>query len=144
MIKYISEAADGKLFRLDNFAEGCWIDLVNPTDDECDEAVALSGVGEDMIKAALDEEERARIESDGDARMFIVDCPIIEEGQMGDSYTTLPLAIIEPEVHNNRLAQGQRGVKGLYNGQGERSLKRQAQIHAHLYAVQRHAVFVLP
>ena len=68
--------------------------MVDPTDDECEDVAAISGVPEDMIKAALDEEERARSEFDEGCSMFVVDCPIMEEGANGDSYTTLPLSII--------------------------------------------------
>ena len=94
MVKYFSNGADGALVRGDSFTERCWVDMVNPTDDECEEVALMTGVGEDMIKAALDEEESARSEFDDGANMFIIDCPIIEEGNNGDSYTTLPLAVI--------------------------------------------------
>lgn len=94
MVKYFITDKSGNLIRTTDFAEKCWIDLVNPTDDECEDAAAFSGVPEDMIKAALDEEEQARTEFDEGCSMFVVDCPIIEESISGDSYTTLPLAII--------------------------------------------------
>lgn len=94
MVNFFANAAGGGLEKMSAFAEGCWVDMVNPTDDECEEVAACAGVGEDMIKAALDEEERARVEIDDGCSMFIVDCPIIEEGASGDSYTTLPLAVI--------------------------------------------------
>ena len=81
--------------QIDGFKEKCWIDLVNPSDDECEDVSHFSGIPEDMIKAALDEEERARTEFDDGNNMFIVDCPLIEESDDGgDSYTTLPLAVI--------------------------------------------------
>ena len=94
MVKYFFSAADGKLEKLDNFRECCWVDMVDPTDDECEDVAAFTCVPEDMIKAALDEEERARSEFDEGCSMFVVDCPIMEEGANGDSYTTLPLSII--------------------------------------------------
>ena len=94
MVKYFFSAADGKLEKTEKFQNLCWVDMVNPTDDECEDVAALTGVPEDMIKAALDEEERARSEFDEGCSMFVVDCPILEEGANGDSYTTLPLSII--------------------------------------------------
>lgn len=94
MVKFFFTAADGKLTRSETFIKNCWVDMVDPTDDECEDVAALSGVPEDMIKAALDEEERARSEFDEGCSMFVVDCPIMEEGANGDSYTTLPLSII--------------------------------------------------
>lgn len=81
--------------QLDRFEEKCWIDLVNPSDDECEDVSAFTGISEDMLKAALDEEERARTEFDDGNSMFIVDCPVIEESDGGgDIYTTLPLGVI--------------------------------------------------
>ncbi len=80
-----------------DFTSKCWIDMVAPTDDEIETVVERSGIPEDMIRAALDEEERARCEFDEGNYMFIVDCPIIEEGDNGDVYSTLPLSIIYNE-----------------------------------------------
>lgn len=94
MVKYFFSAGDGKLTRSETFLNKCWVDMVDPTDDECEDVAAISGVPEDMIKAALDEQERARSEFDEGCSMFVVDCPIPEEGEGGDSYTTLPLSII--------------------------------------------------
>ena len=94
MVKFFVTGEDMKLLRAERFANLCWVDLVNPTDDEVDDIVEATGVSEDMIMAALDEEEPARTEFDEGNSMFVVDCPIIEESDGGDTYSTLPLAII--------------------------------------------------
>lgn len=97
MVKFFIPAENGGPERTEVFKDGCWVDMVNPTDDECEDVSLASGVPEYMIKAALDEEERARADFDDGCSMFILDCPIIEETANGDSYTTLPLAIIYNE-----------------------------------------------
>lgn len=94
MVKFFVTGEDMKLVRADRFKNLCWVDMVNPTDDEVDDIVEATGVSEDMIMAALDEEEPARTEFDEGNSMFVVDCPIIEESDGGDTYSTLPLAII--------------------------------------------------
>ena len=94
MVKFFVTGEDMKLVRADRFENLCWVDMVNPTDDEVDDIVEATGVSEDMIMAALDEEEPARTEFDEGNSMFVVDCPIIEESDGGDTYSTLPLAII--------------------------------------------------
>lgn len=94
MVKYFATDDNGNLVQATAYSDRCWVDLVNPTDDECEDVAALTGVPEDMIKAALDEEERARTEADEGCTMFVLDCPVIEESDVGDTYTTLPLAII--------------------------------------------------
>ena len=95
MVKYFLSGEERAPVQLEGFKEKCWLDLVNPSDDECEDVAKLTGIPEDMLKAALDEEERARTEFDDGNSMFIVDCPIIEENDDGgDIYSTLPLAII--------------------------------------------------
>lgn len=94
MVKYFLTTGSGAPEQRAQFEDRCWIDMVNPSDDECDDVAAVTGIPEDMIKAALDEEERARTEFDDGCAMFLVDCPLIEESDGGDSYTTLPLAVI--------------------------------------------------
>lgn len=94
MVKYFFSSSDGKTVRSETFVDKCWVDMVDPTDEECQAVATIAGVPEDMIKAALDEQERARSEFDEGCSMFVLDCPILEEGANGDSYTTLPLSII--------------------------------------------------
>ena len=94
MVKYFIMGEEQKLARTETFERLCWVDMINPTDDEVDDVAEATGVSEDMIKAALDEEEPARTEFDEGNSMFVVDCPIIEESDGGDTYSTLPLAII--------------------------------------------------
>lgn len=93
MVKYFFNGENG-IERSETFCQGCWVDMVAPTDDEVERITEETGVPEDMLKAALDEEEMARTEFDGEFSMFVVDCPIIERNDAGDSYSTLPLAII--------------------------------------------------
>ena len=64
MIKYFINDEEHKIKRLDAFEEKCWIDLVNPTDDEIEDVALQSGIPEETLKAALDEEETARMERD--------------------------------------------------------------------------------
>ena len=98
MVKFFLSNGERAPERIESFKSGCWVDLVNPSDDECEDVSALTGIPEDMLKAALDEEERARTEIDDGNAMFIVDCPLIEENdEGGDDYTTIPLAVIYNE-----------------------------------------------
>ena len=94
MLKFFKTQEDKKLERLQAFEEGCWVDLVNPTDDEVEDVCALTGVPEEMLKAALDEEETARAERDEDAFLCLLDTPTITDTDEGDTYETIPLALI--------------------------------------------------
>jgi magnesium transporter len=95
MVKYYYNSPENnQLIQSVTFQSRCWIDMVNPTDDEVEDACSFSGIPEETIKAALDEEERARTDFDDGNYLFLVDAPMIEESENGDFYTTLPLGII--------------------------------------------------
>lgn len=90
----IFKTVNNEIVRTDTFEEGVWVNLANPTEEEIISVSNVLNVEVDFLKAALDEEERARIESDNGQTLIIVDIPIVEkEGKM-NVYTTIPLAII--------------------------------------------------
>lgn len=90
----IFKTVNNEIVRADTFEEGVWVNLVNPSEEEINNVNNALDVEVDFLKAALDEEERARIESDNGQTLIIVDIPIVEkEGKM-NVYTTIPLAII--------------------------------------------------
>ena len=83
-----------ELRKIDEITPGAWLNLENPSDKELEEVAEKTGVGEDMLKAALDEEERARIETDDGNTLIIVDIPVIDDSADWYVYSTLPLGII--------------------------------------------------
>lgn len=97
MIKFFKSEGNAATVRLESYEKGCWVDLVNPTDDEVDDVCALTGIPEEMLKAALDEEETARCERDEGAFLCLIDTPTITDTDEGDSYGTLPVAMIYNE-----------------------------------------------
>ncbi|MCD8373306.1 MAG: magnesium transporter CorA family protein [Clostridia bacterium] len=98
MVNFFYTSEKLPLNKKEAFEENCWVDMINPTDDEIEDIAAATGIGADMLTAALDDQERARAEFDDDNHMYIVDCPTIEESDSGDVYSTLPLALI----YNNK------------------------------------------
>ncbi len=71
-----------------------WIHLENPTDREIELIERITGVSEDMLKAALDVEERARIETDEGDMLVLFDIPTIEDEDSYYSYSTMPLGAV--------------------------------------------------
>lgn len=96
---YAMSPQSRELRELDGIEKGCWIDLENPSDKELEEVSRVTGVGEDMLKAALDEEERARIETEDGNTLIIVDIPIIDDSADWYVYSTLPMGIITAKDH---------------------------------------------
>ena len=97
MIKYFKSTENENTTRIAAFEKGCWVDMINPSDDEVEDVCALTGVAEEMIKAALDEEETARVERDDGNFLCLLDTPTITDTEDGDTYETIPMAIIYNE-----------------------------------------------
>ena len=77
--------------------EGCWVSAVAPTAEEISVLVKNLHIDPDFVRAALDEEEASRVDSDDDNNtLVIVDVPIAEQEK--DEHTrvffTMPMAII--------------------------------------------------
>lgn len=73
---------------------GQWIHMSNPTDKEIELVASSTAVPEDFIKAALDEEERARVEKEDDILLALTDIPITEDDDDHYTYATLPFGFI--------------------------------------------------
>ena len=70
-----------------------WISVTDPDEEEILALQNMLEIPEEHIKAALDEEEKSRLEIDGDMLLLIIDVPLHSEGDKC-SFTTLPLGII--------------------------------------------------
>ncbi len=92
---YTMQSGSRELTAQENICRGCWIDLENPSDKEIEEVSAVTKISTDMLKAALDEEERARIETEDGNTLIIVDIPVIDDDSDWYVYSTLPMAIIK-------------------------------------------------
>ena len=72
---YISE--NEKLKKIDKAQNGCWISMVQPTVQELDFIAKKYNIEDDAIKAAMDIDERSRIEIDENFTMILVNIPIV-------------------------------------------------------------------
>lgn len=93
MIQFYKTQEDG-LKRTDIIEEGTWINMVNPTEEEIDLIASEFPVDLVNLKAALDEEERARMEIDAGYTLILVDVPLDEKNKYGTTYSTIPLGIL--------------------------------------------------
>lgn len=97
MVNYY-RSIEGKIREIENAEAGCWISLINPTETEISDIEDDMGIDRDYIRAALDEEEPSRIESDDGVTLIVVDYPVAEQ-QDDDhdntlQYYTTPMSII--------------------------------------------------
>lgn len=70
--------------------KGSWINVVNPDSDDLQIISMVTEIPTDVLKMALDTEERSRVEIEDDYVFVVINIPIILET---DSYDTLPLGV---------------------------------------------------
>ncbi len=85
---------NGRVKQIEQSQPGCWIAMTNPTEEETAAISLKHGVDQDSLRAALDEEERSRIEFEDDYTMILVNIPTIEENDKGQLYYTIPMSVI--------------------------------------------------
>ena len=95
----IHKTVEGKMTRLNSVVDGCWVNLINPSEDELKTVAATLAVEPTFLRAALDEEETSRIDKEDGSTLIIVDTPAMEQDEIGVVYSTLPLGIIVTEKH---------------------------------------------
>ena len=76
---------------LNQLGKGCWINIDTPDEDEIKEIAAATNIQLDFLTAALDEEEKSRIEIEDDQILILVDIPFFRSNK---DYDTMPLGII--------------------------------------------------
>jgi magnesium transporter len=78
---------------LDIVEPGSWIFCTAPDEAEIARAAGIMGMAAEDIRAALDEEERPRMESEEGKTLLLIDIPIRAEGEAAGTYSTIPLGI---------------------------------------------------
>jgi magnesium transporter len=86
-----------ELQKLDNIEPGCWINIVAPSDQELLLVSKKTGAPLEFLRAALDEEETSRIDTEDNNILFVMDIPFTEMEANSLTYDTYPLAIIHTE-----------------------------------------------
>ncbi len=98
MIEIFKTLENCKLEEQNEVTKDCWIAMTAPSSQEIKEISRTCHLEEDVLRAALDDEERARIEVEDDYTLIVIDIPAIEKEIVGkqvkERYITMPLAII--------------------------------------------------
>lgn len=101
MVNYY-KSVEGKIVETPEIEPNCWIALTNPTETEISDIEEDMHIERDYIRAALDEEEPSRIESDDGVTLIVVDYPIAEQDNDPDRtllYSTTPMSLIITKNH---------------------------------------------
>lgn len=91
---YNTNLGTNKLEEVEEIKKGVWINLVNPSESEIKRVCTEVNIEEDFIRYPLDYEEQARIDTEDDRILFVIDVPIIEDIQDDTTYTTMPLGVV--------------------------------------------------
>ena len=94
----IHKTIAGKMQKLDAIEDGCWVNLTYPSEDELSTVAATLNVEPTFLRAALDEEETSRIDTEDGQTLIIIDVPMVEK-EDAVVYSTLPMGIITTEKH---------------------------------------------
>lgn len=95
MLKIYLSNEQGVLQEAEKISNGCWINLTNPTGEEILDIARTVEVPLEFLKDPLDEEERSRIEKDGENTLIIVNVPLVSMDENNlPIYDTIPLGII--------------------------------------------------
>lgn len=95
----IHKTVGGRMTTLENIQEGCWINLTDPNEEELQSVAGALNVEQDFLRAALDEEETSRIDTEEGQTLIIIDTPAVEKSDNAVVYSTLPLGIIVTETN---------------------------------------------
>ena len=85
---------NNKMVQLEERCDGCWINVSDPTEPEIDELAKALSIEEDFLRAALDEEESSRIDSEDGITLVIIDIPRVEREDDAVIYSTMPFGIV--------------------------------------------------
>ncbi|MBQ9808827.1 MAG: magnesium transporter CorA family protein [Ruminococcus sp.] len=118
MIKFFINK-DGKLTECESPEVGCWVSVVDPTQQEVMELIQTYGLDSGFVKSSLDEEESSRIEREDDQTLVIIDTPVstVDEDQTRNFYTQ-PMGIIITDdfVFTISLKETQILQEGMHGG----------------------------
>ena len=85
---------EGKMHRIDDIEENCWINMIRPDDVEIRKVANSAGVDASILRTALDEEETSYIDVTDEGHTFItMDIPFVDDSSKV-MYSTIPFGII--------------------------------------------------
>ncbi len=94
----IRKTINGKMTALETVQEGCWVNLTNPTEAELELAARELNVDMTFLRAAMDEEETSRIDTEEGQTLIVIDLPAAEESEPM-LYSTVPLGVLVTEQY---------------------------------------------
>lgn len=96
MINIYKSSEVGEFTELEQLEKGCWINLINPTEEEIKSVSEKLGIEPDYLKDPLDPEEKSRIERENGTLLIIIDIPVLTDKET-TTFDTIPLGMVVVE-----------------------------------------------
>ncbi|HAX95523.1 MAG TPA: magnesium transporter, partial [Prolixibacteraceae bacterium] len=82
-----------------NYTEGCWVNVIDPTSEEISDLTKL-GIPLDFVTSPLDLDEMPRSEKDDEGnQLILIKIPFFQGDELDVPYTSIPLGIILTEKY---------------------------------------------
>ena len=126
---YMTNPTNGALSEQEKILPGSWVHLCDPTPEEIGRVSSALSIDRDFLMAALDEEERSRLDIEDGNTLVLVDTPTVETQGPNFVYNTLPFGIILTEdnivtVCLKEVALPRAFTEGLVKGLNTRKKNR--------------------
>ena len=120
--------------------------MVNPDEREINSLIHDYALEPDFLRAALDEEESSRIETEDENTLIIIDSPVAEKGDSGVTYYTMPIGILVTPQHVITVSLRENAIisefaEGVVKGV-QTDLKTQFVLHIMLRVATRYLQFL--
>ena len=89
----VYKTTNGRLEQVKSIEDDCWVNIVDPTQEEIAELEKNFAIPSDFLTDPLDVDERARIAVEDEYSLIIIRIPIFEENEEVP-FTTMPIGII--------------------------------------------------
>lgn len=92
---------NNRVTEIPGLEDGCWVSAVAPTEEELRFLIEDMSIDSGFVRAALDEEEASRVDTDDNLTLVIVDVPTAQRASVDAAivYSTMPMAIIYTPQH---------------------------------------------
>ena len=97
-----------ELEELDHIELESWVMITDPTMEELMNISRDYKIDMDDLKAALDTEERSRLENEDDYTMILVNIPVVEEEEEKKCSQTVPVPKMLVNKHNEMKLEKER------------------------------------
>jgi len=114
--------------------------LKNPTEEEIDLVVRKTGIGKDLLRIALDEEETAHIDFENGVTMLIVDTPVLENDSESSKYLTTPFGIFFNEDYFVTLCLKENMVEGAITSRGMKNFSTGKHVRLTIQLLYQNAI----